>query len=457
MEGNKSPTQKGSNPPEQQSKEEVNAAQMKAESDTLRKKLMDQKALIGVLEQQSIKYDEVKALIVRLIKDFQNSGDMKFVENENLDNPFKDANEAISVLRGGINKLIEKHEKLASKFELEFSRNIFQLKQQLEQKNIEFAKAKENLEAAENARDHQLKIVKLLTKNKETLCHTVLLRRTALISHRDKKEKEITKIQSQLENASKNLENAEATVKKHDEVSEMLSTQVLERTQREETQNKSHEELVKTVEQLRITFRKEAHSHNCALSTLDIAKAELSTLQMKIDSYFDNLKTRELLEAEGENRKLQAVIKNEYDMLSRQKAVIDAKGRDIQNTISEYTEKIALLNEQITNTEQKLQTQMMRIPDFPQLKQALDRTLQQTKKHQEEVIQRKYLLDEIGDRNRLLDQMEIQASKDRMAQLKVLMPVGEPEDETEKKLPEILSERAKQQKELEELLTQPGF
>ena len=127
------------------------------------------------------------------------------------------------------------------------------------------------------------------------------------------------------------------------------------------------------------------------------------------------------------------------------------KGNDIQNTISQYIEKISNLNDQISQTDQKLQDQMMRIPDFPQLHQALDRTLAQTKKYQEELMQKKYLLDEIGDRNRLLDQMEIQESKNRMSQLKILMPFRDQEnnDDIMKQLPEMLAERAKQQKEFE--------
>jgi hypothetical protein len=80
----------------------------------------------------------------------------------------------------------------------------------------------------------------------------------------------------------------------------------------------------------------------------------------------------------------------------------------------------------------------------------------QNKKYQEAVLQTKYLLDEIRDRNRILDQIEIQESKDRMAQLKVVMPL-ESENNPDAALPALLEERKKQQEEMEALLAEPGF
>lgn len=430
----------------------------KAESDSLRRKLMEKKNLISALEQQTNRFEEVKILISHLIQDFQERGDIQFVEPECLSSPLENVKDTVQVLRNGINKLIKRHEKLASRFELEFSRNIFQLQQQLREKDQELIVATSNLESARASLAHQERVVSLLRDKKEALCKTVLMRRSALSRSQIKNAKEAADNQSKFERFTKNLHNAKETVKEKDQIAEELAVRVAEKRKNEELHMKTHDELLKTVEDLRKTLKQEAYSHSRDMSALDVAKSELKALQLKIDSYFDNLKTRELLDAEIENRKLQTVIRNEHESLSLQKSIVDSKGNDIQNTISEYTSKISTLNELINQTEQKLQTQMMRIPDFPQLHQALDRALAQSKKYQEEVQQRKYLLDEIGDRNRLLDQMEIQASKDRMAQLKILMPLtGQEVIETDTQLPVILAERAKQQKEFEELLTQPGF
>jgi hypothetical protein len=98
----------------------------------------------------------------------------------------------------------------------------------------------------------------------------------------------------------------------------------------------------------------------------------------------------------------------------------------------------------------------MRIPDFNQLRQALERVSVQNRRYQEGVLQTRYLLDEIRDRNRMLDQIEIEESKKRMAQLKVVMPL-ESEDDPDSVLPALLEERKKQQEELEIMLGQPGF
>lgn len=427
--------------------------------DVLRKRLMQKKSQISTLEHQNLKYDEAKTHLTRLFQDFQRNHGFRFIDPELLSSPFSTSQEAITILRKGISDFVLRHEKLANKFEIEFSRTIFELQQKLQSKKDECDKSMAELADAQESLMHLQQVVKLLRRKKRVLCHTVLLRRQALESSTNKREKEATDIQNQLENCKQKIQHFQENVKQQDEAAKELTTLAEDIKVQEETRTKTHFELVETVENLRKQFQRESHSHNCDLAALDVAKSDLRALQMKIDSYFDNLKTKELLDAEIENRKLQAVIKNERDQLSRQKAVIDSKGNDIQNTISQYIEKISNLNDQISQTEQKLQAQMMRIPDFPQLHQALDRTLAQTKKYQEELMQKKYLLDEIGDRNRLLDQMEIQESKNRMAQLKILMPFRDQEnnDDIMKQLPEMLAERAKQQKEFEELIHSPGF
>jgi hypothetical protein len=127
-----------------------------------------------------------------------------------------------------------------------------------------------------------------------------------------------------------------------------------------------------------------------------------------------------------------------------------------EQAIAVLNEKIATLNHQISQTEQKLQTQTMRVPDFNQLRQALERVSVQNRRYQEGVLQTRYLLDEIRDRNRMLDQIEIEESKKRMAQLKAVMPL-ESENDPDSVLPALLEERKRQQEELEVMLQQPGF
>jgi hypothetical protein len=90
------------------------------------------------------------------------------------------------------------------------------------------------------------------------------------------------------------------------------------------------------------------------------------------------------------------------------------------------------------------------------LKLALDRLLAQSKKQRDEVMGRMYLLEEIRDKNRLLDMLEIQESYDRQAQLKAIMPM-EREITEESQLPKLLATCKRQQAEIEDLLTEPGF
>jgi hypothetical protein len=237
---------------------------------------------------------------------------------------------------------------------------------------------------------------------------------------------------------------------------ETLSATHCERRSQEDGQLRQHAELLQTIEELTKTLKRESHAHNCSLSALDNAKLELKHLMLIIDSYHDNLKTQELLDAEHENRKLDAVINNEKASLSRAKAVVASKGKESEAQIAVLAERIASLNQQIIQTEQKLQTQMMRIPDFAQLRQALDRLLAQYKKQRDEVLQRMYQLDEIRDKNRMMDMLEIQESHNRQAQLRQLMPMPFEQAE-ESLLPKLMDECKRHQAEIEDLLTEPGY
>jgi hypothetical protein len=431
-------------------KDAAAAAAAKAESDALRRQLMDKKAQISLLEQHGLKYDEMSLYLTHLIQDFQGSGDLMFVEPEKLQQPFTNPLLAVEIIRRGVNRLIEKHERLAARFELEFARNMFTLTQELHEVDTELAREVGLRNQAEHNRKHAQDIVSCLAQEKQILMQMVTLRRAQVGRHIEADREAEAQAHRNLEALNKEYEDLLQYSHDLDVNAETLTTSQLAKKTQEQRQLDQHKELLKLSEDLELSLKRESHAHNCSLSALFNAKNELKHLMLVIESYHDNLKTQELLDAEHENKKLHAVINNERASLSRSKAIVANKGRESEEAISILTEKIASLNQQIMQTEQKLQTQMMKIPDFAQLRQALDRSLAQSKKYREEILQRKYLLDEIREKNRILDQMEIQESKDRMQQLKALMPMRS-EIKEESVIPKWLEERRKEREELDEL------
>jgi hypothetical protein len=259
-----------------------------------------------------------------------------------------------------------------------------------------------------------------------------------------------------LERANAELVESQTVARELDGAIEAGGAALADRRAQFDRRLQRHAELLEVAESLGVTLKRESHAHNCSLSALDNARLELAHLMRTIESYHDNLKTQELLDAEHENRKLHAVINNEQESLSKARDAVMAKARETEGQITGLTERIGHLNQQVIQTEQKLQTQAMKIPDFGQLRFALDRLLAQSKKRREEMQVEMYHLEEIRDKCRLADMMEIQESLERQAQLRALMPLAQ-EVKEESQLPAMLEKCMIYRAEIEELLTEPWF
>ena len=149
------------------------------------------------------------------------------------------------------------------------------------------------------------------------------------------------------------------------------------------------------------------------MAELDNSKEELSNLARLVGSYRDNLRTQELLGEEIENRRQRSIFNIEREEAQKKQVNEEKKTKDLELKLRSLTTRVNELNFQISQTEQKLQSQMMRIPDFSQLHQILDISMKNSQKFKDMVNQRKYLLDEIREKNRMIEQMEFQESKTR--------------------------------------------
>jgi hypothetical protein len=431
-------------------------SQLKAESDALRRHLMEKKAQILALEPQAKQYEELHSSLVRLIHDFQSSGGIGFVALGSLESPFEDAGTAVPILRSGIDRFIQRHMCLATRFELEFRRGLVGLVRTLHEAESTLERERRLLHHEKQDKESAERIVEYLSSGKSIVMRTVLLRR----SHQQRRSvedlKATTEAAEALDQANRELSNSCDISEELDVHLGALTSAVQAQRTQMERQRQQHAELERVAEELSSTLKRESHSHNCSLSALDGARQRLEQLMRTIESYHDNLKTQELLDAEHENRKLHAVINNDKASLLKAKEAVVAKGKESEAQIAVLSEKVNELSHQIMEIEQKLQTQMVRIPDFDQLRQALDRLLAKSRKHRDEVMQQMYMLEEIRDRNRVVDMIEIQESLDRQAQLRQLMPLAK-EIKEESEMPRMLSVCREQQADIEELLTEPGF
>lgn len=430
-----------------------------ADNDYYRRQLMEKKTLLNNLEKIVPKLDEFKSRMTQLIQDFQQTGQITFLEDEEKlqNNPFESTDEGVRMIRNGIMQLISYHQRLASRFEIELSRNLFSFQQELDEKKKILQKEEELLSAAENENEHNQSIIQMAVIEKDALKQTILMLRDTLQRHVHSDSTQIGIAHTKFERVHNELEKVQRMIDNENEASIEIQSRKKERQTTIEKHISMHQEISQTVEKLRAEYKRESHSHNLTRAALDRAKEELLQLSRAVESYHDNLKTQELLDAEVENRRLRAVINNEKIEHEEKLAKFTSKTKELEEIVDDLTKRINQLNIQISSTEQKLQTQMMRIPDFKQLGQVLDRSIEQSRKYKEFVMKRKYLLDEIRDKNRLLEQQEIQESKNRMAQLKIQMPLSSQQQENDNLLPKIMEENTEWKKKMKEFLSSTGL
>lgn len=434
----------------------------KADNDYYRRQLMEKKTLINTLEKKLPKLDEFKSRLTQLIQDFQQTGQLVFIEDdtetqEKLNHPFETTDEGIKIIRNGIMQLISYHQRLASRFEIELSRNLFPFQQTLDEKKKILAKEEELLENAQNEASHNQNIIQMCINEKDTLKQTILLLRDTLERHINSDSTQMGIVHSKYDKIHSELQKVQKMIQDENEMSVEIQNRKKERQTTIEKHVEMHQEILQTVERLRAEYKRESHAHNLTRAALDRAKDELLQLSRAVESYHDNLKTQELLDAEVENKRLRAVINNEKIEHEEKLAKFTSKTKELTDIVEDLTKRIDQLNIQISSTEQRLQTQMMRIPDFKQLGQVLDRSIEQSRKYKEFVMKRKYLLDEIRDKNRLLEQQEIQESKNRMAQLKIQMPLSDQEQENDNFIPKIMEENTEWKKKMKEFLSSTGL
>lgn len=403
----------------------------RTEHDYYRRQLMEKKNQIHSLEKNVPKLDEFKQLLAHLIQDFQKSEEMTFFENETRKRNFEEKGEhffdqsqdGVLIVRKGIKDYISYHERLAATFELEFSRNLFTLEQKLEERKKLLERETQLLENSQAETFTREGSIQRVVQEKDALKQAIIMLRSKLERHITSGNNQLGILQSKFERAQNELSKIHSLVQAEDQMSEDIQNQCRERKNMIEKQMASHQEIINNVEQLRAEFKKESHAHNTTRSALDKAKDELVQLTRAVESYRDNLKTQELLEAEIENKRLRSVINIEKHDFDEKLARHTTRTKELTEEINDLVKRIESINNQISSTEQKLQTQMMRIPDFDQIGKVLDRSLEQSRKQKEFILKRKYLLNEIRDKSRSEDQQDIQKSKERMTQLKALMPL----------------------------------
>ena len=429
------------------------SAAEKAELARLRKELMDKKTQITLLEQKALKYEEIGRLLTHVVQDFQKTGKIFFVETSKIGRPFQTPEEGVDIVRAGINSLIAKHERLASRFELEFSRSVFQMRQKIGAVEDELEKEQRLASEAESKTHHADRLVRMLEYEKRSLIGTIRMRRAALARHNDAREAAQVKAAEQLELATNEHRSLQELEQQHEIHTQQVTQRQTARLSQEQHLKAEHQWLLAETERLKEQLNQESFRHNCALAERDKAKAELAKVVRAIDSYHGSLKAQELLEAEAENQKLHAVKNTEQEMYEKKLAIAERKGKEAENDIRETMKRIENLNHQIAQTEQKLQTQMTRIPDFPQLREILKRTMEQCQAYREEVTERRYLLDEVRASNIEIDGLYMQDSINRMEELKRMMPL---EEEREKQIPvpQIVVDGKKQLQDMEQFVAE---
>ena len=400
--------------------------QLKIETDRVKRAVHEKKQQIHFLELEASKLDELKILIRdAMIIMSQKEGIQFFEDVKNPENmPFLNPAEYVDAMKKAISKVVEKHSLLSKKFEQTLKNEKTKQEREVESAEKLLQQEKDKLDLVKEERDHKMRLVEMLKGQKVMLQRTIMMYQDAVERHRmqhneteqscEEKIKKHTDVLNKLKEKTSQIDVEHEKNLKAIEIKKKAAEEMLQ----------NHETLVAQKENIKQELKKLAHDENCLMSDLDKAKEKLEIIKETNDSYLANLKTHELLNAERENERLRNLLKNEKKRSSANLEAQIQRTKQLEASLEKIVIQTRDINQQISDSEQRMQTISMRIPDFNQLEQALDKVIQNAQKSKAEALQTQYMLDEIRDKNRLIEQQEYNESKARTELL--LQKLAEP-------------------------------
>ncbi|EAY19887.1 hypothetical protein TVAG_129950 [Trichomonas vaginalis G3] len=397
----------------------------KAEVDKLRRLLMDKKQQITNLEKEASKLDELQILMRDMIYNFRRQKKIQFFDiDPEQDIPLRSPNQYIKIIKDKISALLATHMRLSSKFEVELKKQQFEQEQKIKGAQQLLENEKKALADALADNKHQKRMIRMVVGQKLVLQRTIIMAQDAVDRHQQIREENQQTYEQKLQNKLQSIQTMKEKFHKETQENTMKLKKMRQKNQEMIQKKEYHQQLIDQKEKLQAEFQKISYDQSCLMADLDRAKEELDLIHRKNDSYMANLKTHELLDAERENDRLRHLLKNEK---KRSQSALDiqlSKTKQLEDHLQRIIEETTNINATIADNEAKLQALTMRIPDFNQLQQALDRVISNARKNKEDVLQTQYMLDEIRDKNRLLEQQEYNESKIRTEQLK--QRIGDP-------------------------------
>lgn len=399
---------------------------LKSEGDRMRRIVMDKKQQITNLEKEASKLDELQILMRDMIYNFRRQKKINFFDiDPEAEIPLRTPKEYVGIIKERISALLTTHMKYSQKFEIELKRQKFEQDQKIQGALNLLELEKKALADALRENRHQLKMVKMVIGQKTILHRTVIMQQDAVDRHQTIREENQQAYDQKLQQKFQNFADLKAQHEKNVKENTIKVKKMIEKNKELEKKKEYHQQLLEQKEKIQQEFQKISFDQSCLMADLDRAKEQLDLIHRKNDSYMANLKTHELLDAERENDRLRHLLKNEKKRSQSALEVQIAKTKQLEDNLQRIIEETSNINFQIADNEQKLQALTMRIPDFNQLQQALDRVISNARKNKEDVLQTQYMLDEIRDKNRLLEQQEYNESKIRTEQLK--QKIGDPD------------------------------
>ena len=392
---------------------------MRIEADRLRRVILDKKREIQILEVEAAKLDELKILMRDVLTEIQNQGEIVFFPDyKDLEEiPLFEPETYLQAIKSSVSTVLDKHSVLSQRFETALKNQTYLQKQDISNAQMVLDEENNRLERAKEEFNHQKRLVDMVVDQKTILQRTIRLTQESVDRHKETNEDVIQKCESKIKQRMNRISKIQEKNTQLEQEQIKKIKEIEQKTKDEEESYNRHEELLSQKKKIQEELRKLAYDQSCLIANLDKAKQELVMIQNKSDSYHSNLKTHQLLDAERENERLRNLLNNEK---KRAEANLQAQINRTKQ-LEDYLEKISGetrdLNDQITEAESKLQALAMRIPDFHQLQQAIDNVIKSTQKDKAEALKTQYMLDEIRDKNRLIEQQEYNESKQRTEQL----------------------------------------
>lgn len=404
---------------------------LRAEAEKLRKALGEQKPILDQATEDSQKVNDFVTTMNRVLKTISM---LKKLPIEQLEGdqelPF---NDVLNIFQNGVEKFFNIHKSMTSSYELHFQKSVFQIEEQLSAAEKKLEEKKKESSDMKVAAEHSKSLSTYSRQDKQRICRTYLIKNSNYLMKARLNRSQLEKTQNSLDFTKQNLLSMQEKYTKTKNDTDTLFHNALKKVQSESDLFNDLSEKARNRENLRNKLRLMTFENSVLFSKIDRAKEELEQESLRASAVIASENAKNVLAVEQENIRISNIMKIESNQINKQIQIEKDQITSLEKSIQQQQAINADLVKRIEYLQQKIKVVMAKAPDISQILLSIDQKVNDLNKEQTSLTRRTRELDELRQLNPV-PQWQIDESKQRMANLKMSMPMYGTFEEYEAKI-----------------------